>query len=49
MLNFSLIYVKVGDSDSGAYSCRLSNTEPTSTIVYVIRGNKVQKFTNINS
>ena len=45
-LNLILFYVKVGDSDSGAYSCHPSNTKPTSTIVYVISGNKVKKLTN---
>ena len=32
------IYSQVGESDSGRYSCRPSNTDVAVTMVYVIRG-----------
>ena len=31
---------QVGDTDSGKYSCRPSNTDLASTMVYVIRGDQ---------
>jgi len=35
----TLLIYQVGDSDSGKYSCRPSNTDIATTTVYVIRGN----------
>jgi len=34
----TLLIYQVGDSDSGKYSCRPSNTDVATTTVYVIRG-----------
>ena len=36
----SHLCLQVTESDSGKYSCRPSNTEVVSTMVYVIKGNK---------
>jgi len=45
----TLLIYQVGDSDSGKYSCRPSNTDLATTTVYVIRDEHQQNLKSINN
>jgi len=45
----TLLIYQVGDSDSGKYSCRPSNTDVATTTVYVIRDEHQQNLKSINN
>jgi len=45
----TLLIYQVGDSDSGRYSCRPSNTDLATTTVYVIRDEHQQNLKSINN
>jgi len=45
----TLLIYQVGDSDSGRYSCRPSNTDVATTTVYVIRDEHQQNLKSINN
>jgi len=45
----TLLIYQVGDTDSGKYSCRPSNTDLASTMVYVIRDEHQENLKSINN